>query len=255
MAMPMPVASSGDTSKSPLWIVMIFGLLVLAVAGWWFYLRPASQAATPVTDVATTVVIEEAADAVKDAAETVAEDHATPATASGVVTENSAGEEITAVDIVGAETQAQAVKPADASKEAVQRAIPAANSRAKVPEIFEKPVARSLPKPSSVTPERTAAQPQLKFIPVDPQVARNLPPPPRSSQGMTASPAPEMVPQVQTAVAAASTPEQACGRRVFLAMTMCMQRQCETPQFASHPQCVQLRQQNQNRQNEVNQGR
>jgi hypothetical protein len=34
---------------------------------------------------------------------------------------------------------------------------------------------------------------------------------------------------------------------VFLAKAMCVHEQCSTPQFRNHPQCVQLREENRRR--------
>lgn len=40
-----------------------------------------------------------------------------------------------------------------------------------------------------------------------------------------------------------TSPSDACGKRVLLAQTICMQRECDTPRFAQHPQCIQFKQQ------------
>jgi hypothetical protein len=45
------------------------------------------------------------------------------------------------------------------------------------------------------------------------------------------------------AAAGPSSPQEACGSRVFLALAMCLQEQCQTPKFIRHPQCVQMLQQ------------
>jgi len=45
------------------------------------------------------------------------------------------------------------------------------------------------------------------------------------------------------APAGPSSPEEACGRRVFIALAMCINEQCDKPQFTNHPQCVKFRQQ------------
>jgi len=45
------------------------------------------------------------------------------------------------------------------------------------------------------------------------------------------------------AVAEASSPRQACGGRVFIAMAICMKRMCEKPAYRAHAQCVRMRQQ------------
>jgi serine/threonine protein kinase len=46
-----------------------------------------------------------------------------------------------------------------------------------------------------------------------------------------------------SAVAEASSPRQACGGRVFIAMAICMKRMCEKPAYRAHAQCVRMRQQ------------
>jgi len=38
------------------------------------------------------------------------------------------------------------------------------------------------------------------------------------------------------------SPREACGSRVFLALALCMEEQCETPRFRAHPQCDAVRQ-------------
>jgi non-specific serine/threonine protein kinase len=43
------------------------------------------------------------------------------------------------------------------------------------------------------------------------------------------------------AAAGPASPREACGTRVFIALAMCMDKQCESPQFRSHPQCTQWR--------------
>ena len=48
-----------------------------------------------------------------------------------------------------------------------------------------------------------------------------------------------------------SSPEEACGKRVFLALTFCIQEQCQTPHFTNHPQCVKFRQQTKDNQNRI----
>ncbi len=39
------------------------------------------------------------------------------------------------------------------------------------------------------------------------------------------------------------SPADACGNRIFLSRVFCMKRECAKPEFAQHPQCVKLRQQ------------
>ncbi len=40
-----------------------------------------------------------------------------------------------------------------------------------------------------------------------------------------------------------ASPADACGNRIFLSRVFCMKRECAKPEFAQHPQCVKLRQQ------------
>jgi hypothetical protein len=54
--------------------------------------------------------------------------------------------------------------------------------------------------------------------------------------------APKPTPVAPVAEVGPSSPKEACGARVFLAMAFCMQDQCQTPKFTNHPQCVEMRQ-------------
>jgi hypothetical protein len=44
-----------------------------------------------------------------------------------------------------------------------------------------------------------------------------------------------------------SSPAQACESKSFFAKPACMNEQCASPRFTSHPQCVELRERNQRR--------
>jgi hypothetical protein len=44
-----------------------------------------------------------------------------------------------------------------------------------------------------------------------------------------------------------SSPREACGSRVFLALARCMNDQCSRPHFTNHPQCVEMREENRRR--------
>jgi len=58
-----------------------------------------------------------------------------------------------------------------------------------------------------------------------------------------AAPAPVAQPVKPVVPSRPSSPEEACGKRVFIALTMCINEQCDKPQFTNHPQCVKFRQQ------------
>ncbi len=91
------------------------------------------------------------------------------------------------------------------------------------------------PLPAAVVPQAVAPAPK-------PLIARPAP-------ELHAAPVP--VPQAP-AEAAPSSPREACGKRVFLAMIFCISEQCEKPQFKNHPQCVEMREQDRRRQEEQN---
>lgn len=128
--------------------------------------------------------------------------------------------------------------------------------------------AAALPAPSSPAPAAVAAGPQATAggneRPPAPQAtgresasrsvarhgpesaAREAPPTPD-----LAAAAPGATPVLDAAAAPATTgpsrvagppdPRAACGKRVFLAMTLCIDRLCRKPAYAPHPECVQLR--------------
>jgi hypothetical protein len=43
------------------------------------------------------------------------------------------------------------------------------------------------------------------------------------------------------AVVVADGPRQACGELTFLSMALCLSRECQTPHWQGHPQCVEPR--------------
>jgi hypothetical protein len=102
----------------------------------------------------------------------------------------------------------------------------------------QKPLAHQPPRPLAATKPVPMPVPVPTQAPVTPPVseARIAPPP--------VHPTPPPV-----AAAGLPGPQEACGKRVFLALAICMQEQCQTPQFIKHPQCVQMfQQQKDNRQ-------
>jgi serine/threonine protein kinase len=48
-------------------------------------------------------------------------------------------------------------------------------------------------------------------------------------------------PRAQTATAGFTSPTEACGGRVFIALLHCIERQCNSGRFTSHPQCAEVR--------------
>jgi outer membrane biosynthesis protein TonB len=146
----------------------------------------------------------------------------TPAS-SATVTEDAAAPATTVVDAPASAPAAAPVAVEAVPVEPAQKAAP----------VPPPPPAYVVPKPVPPKPKPVPPPPKITFTPVGPQT------------GVAQQPAPVQAPAA--APGAPSSPEEACGKRVFIAMAMCMTRQCGTPQFASHPQCVQLRKQEQDR--------
>lgn len=107
------------------------------------------------------------------------------------------------------------------------------------PDIVEAPRATPL-KPIEPKPERKKVPPKVRPVPLP---APAPVPEPVRQESMTTLPT-RPAPQPALPIGP-SSPREACGGRIFLALAMCMQEQCETPKFRNHAQCVELRQQRQ----------
>ena len=139
--------------------------------------------------------------------------------------------------------------PVPAAPPMAAPAVPAPPMPAPPP---EQPVARPplgptppvvvAPPPAATTPRPPLPLPAPRAVPAQPAPEPNLPlPTPRAS--------PQQVPLAPQPAApeGPASPREACGSRVFLALARCMAEQCESPQFRSHSQCVQLREENRRR--------
>ena len=111
---------------------------------------------------------------------------------------------------------------------------------------INKPAAKEEQKPLPHKPPRpsAASRPAPVLVPTQApvQVSPEAPVTPSVSEPRIAPPPVQPAPP-PVAAAGPSGPQEACGKRVFLALAMCMQEQCQTPQFITHPQCVQMFQQ------------
>lgn len=112
-------------------------------------------------------------------------------------------------------------------------------------------VAQARPQPASVaaattrpTPRRDGtAKPASTEKPAD---VRPVPRSPVFAAPEQAAPAPALAAAsrpapVPDAMVEASSPTEACGKRVLLAKAWCIDRQCERPLFQNHAECVRLR--------------
>ncbi len=78
-----------------------------------------------------------------------------------------------------------------------------------------------------------------------PPRAVELPAQSRRTEARDAAPARGAVPETalpdRTPPPGPSSPREACGRRVLLALWRCLEEQCASPRFAQHPQCREVR--------------
>jgi outer membrane biosynthesis protein TonB len=104
-----------------------------------------------------------------------------------------------------------------------------------------KAVPRTERKPVTAKPALPPAPP--KPAPTHTPIETPVPAHPVTEAPMVALPARPAPQPAPAAPAGPSSPQEACGKRVFLALALCLQEQCQTPQFSNHAQCVQMRQQ------------
>ncbi len=112
--------------------------------------------------------------------------------------------------------------------------------------VVNKPPAKEEQKPSVHKPPRqsAASRPTPVLVPTQAPVlvSPQAPVTPSVSEARIAPPPVQPAPP-PVAATGPSGPQEVCGNRVFLALAMCLQEQCQTPQFIRHPQCVQMFQQ------------
>ncbi len=118
---------------------------------------------------------------------------------------------------------AAAAPPAAASSVAVAPAASQADVAAPAAPAL---VAASRPAPPKRQPPRPRPVTEAALLPASPAPALHVPPAAAAPSAVAALP---------------PTPRQACGSRVFVALYRCMQRLCERPALAAHPECVEWR--------------
>jgi hypothetical protein len=101
--------------------------------------------------------------------------------------------------------------------------------------------------PPRIERKPVAAKPALPPAPPKPSptpapIESRVPTHPVTEAPMSALPTRPAPLAAPAAPVGPSSPQEACGKRVFLALALCMQEQCQTPQFSNHAQCVQMRQ-------------
>lgn len=118
-----------------------------------------------------------------------------------------------ATPVAAQEPGAASDKPAAAS---AARLLPPAGFTP----VAKAPAARPIAKP----------EPEAAAVREEPATLERAHAPPLRTESAAPTPSPAHAREPQT-------PRQACGSRVFLALALCMEEQCELPRFKGHPQC------------------
>lgn len=110
------------------------------------------------------------------------------------------------------------------------------------------PAPNRAPAPTAATPApssdsgalRPLQQPQRTPAPAPAPIRAEptLPPPAPGPSARTPEPAPAPTPAAQ---GGARDPHEACGRRMLIALHLCLVRECSKPAYHDHPECVQVR--------------
>jgi hypothetical protein len=160
------------------------------------------------------------------------------ATAAWITASRPSGTQVAAPDVAASAPAEPAALPTPAKVPATTAAVGDLTSGG--PDTAS-PAARAKPndKPARSTDTAAAAFAHREEVRAQDQrhaAARDENP---RTQGSMGQPAPA-VPVTATAQDTAS-PREACGHRVFIAMAICMEEQCERPRFKTHPQCERVR--------------
>jgi hypothetical protein len=129
------------------------------------------------------------------------------------------------------------------TKEEAAGKSPASAAAAAAATTAPKPAASPASRPA--TPRPAASRPAAASVTAAPPPA---PTPAPAAPAPAPAAAPVAVPApAPAAPAGPASPREACGSRVFLALTNCIQEQCSSARFSRHPQCVELREQQRQR--------
>ena len=221
------------------------GAVVLVGAALWWMLRP------PAAVVPAPAPLPAAASAVAAPASVVAAPVEAPASAVAAPAAPPASAVAPAPVVVPAPAPAPVTPPAPAPAPAPAARAPAP-APAPAPALSRTPApapAPRAPAPTAATPAtgsdsgalrplqqpRTPAQTPTRAEPT-------LPPPAPGPTARTPEPAPAPAPApTPAAQGAVRDPHEACGRRMLIALHLCLVRECAKPAFHDHPECVQVR--------------
>jgi serine/threonine protein kinase len=208
---PVPPPAAAGSSGSKL-VPILLGVVVLgAAAGVLLWPKPA---AAPAVASAASVPL---------AAASVATAPAPPAVAPAapVATVVAAGTAPKADTVVAAPAPSQSQTPAPAQTPAPS-----------------KPTAETRPKPAALKTAPVVRTPDPVDTPKPVVVEAPKPAPPEPTRLASA---PASAPALAAAPAKLVGPTERCGKRVLVALWICIQRECGKPELAQHPECVKWR--------------
>ena len=226
VAAPPALKTGGGAGR---WLAMGVLLAGAGLAGWWLLLR--TPPAVPALPLAVVAPVRLPAAAPSVAAVDAAEQ---PMAASAPVSSPASAAALPAVVASAASSAASAASSATITKPAATRIV-------RPPPLLREPVVKSTPSATSST-----AAPAFKPPPPMPRQdsSMTLPTPaaPAATAQLERAP-PTAQPSTSSSPAAGvpAGPREACGNRIFIAMSMCIARECKTPAYADHPECVRLR--------------
>jgi serine/threonine protein kinase len=213
-AAPAPVAQPGK-SRLPLLLAGVAGVVVLGGAAWMFG-RPKAEPDLPA------VALPASSPSLTATAPASSPSPASTPASTVALAPAPAPSPVAAPAPAPSAPASAARRPEPASAPAKPAPKPSAPNAGKLNEPGNKPA----PSPVIAVPTPTAPSPVA------------LPP--------SHSPAPSnkplaVAPPEPTVPAGPRTPREACGKRVFLAMAMCIDEQCQKPEFRNQDECVKLR--------------
>jgi hypothetical protein len=244
-AAPAAVASSG---KKTLWIALgAGGLLIAAALAWWLMSAPSSSKSVPVKpnpfalppDAMVSAPATPAAQTPAPAAESATPAQDASTSVPSVSQSLGPQETIVAPSTPAADNTRQAAARDTASKQALSREDAASASGKKE----SKATDATRPSTPPATARTTASSPNKESTAARPNGTAA----PNAASAEAASTSNQPAPPAQQA----NSPKEVCSTRFVLTQPFCMQEQCGLPRFTNHAQCVQMRAQQQETQQKM----
>jgi len=212
-AAPPPAARAAPASAGLRWVlVAVAGVAVAAVAGYFVWPRGSAEPAAGV----------------------VAASAPEPGTALAAAPPAAPSAPASAVEVAAPVAKAPAV--AEVEKPAPKLVQMPVAAREAEPRAEPRTVARPVLPPPAPAPHIELPVAVQRPLPAEPAPVVAATPRPRTNPALGAASLP-----VAAEPAAVVGPVERCGRRVLLALWLCVQRECAKPELYSHPECVKWR--------------